>query len=79
MAKSCPGTTYAKLTWLETWHIRDETGARLQNPFADCWGDGTTSSSDGQYFRPGSKAVSTGHINLKYGSSGRAFYTYIFD
>ena len=38
--------------------------------------DGTTSSSDGQNFRTGSKAESTGHINPKYGSSpGRTFYT----
>jgi TnpA family transposase len=25
MAESCPGTTYAKLAWLQAWHIRDET------------------------------------------------------
>jgi hypothetical protein len=25
MAESCPGTTYAKLTWLQAWHLRDET------------------------------------------------------
>ncbi|HCC5914882.1 TPA: Tn3 family transposase, partial [Escherichia coli] len=44
------------------------------------WGDGTTSSSDGQNFRTGSKAESTGHINPKYGSSpGRTFYTHISD
>ena len=24
MADSCPGATYAKLTWLQAWHIRDE-------------------------------------------------------
>ena len=30
MAESCPGTTYAKLAWLQAWHIRDETyGAAL--------------------------------------------------
>jgi hypothetical protein len=47
-------------------------------PFAGNWGDGTTSSSDGQNFRTGSKAESTGHINPKYGSSpGRTFYTHI--
>jgi hypothetical protein len=23
MAESCPGTTYAKLSWLQAWHIRD--------------------------------------------------------
>lgn len=26
MAESCPGTTYARLSWLQAWHIRDETG-----------------------------------------------------
>lgn len=25
MAESTPGTTYAKLSWLQAWHIRDET------------------------------------------------------
>src|SRR3954451_18833820 len=25
MAEACPDTTYAKLTWLQAWHIRDET------------------------------------------------------
>ena len=89
MAESCPGTTYAKLSWLQAWHIRDETystalgelvNAQFRNTFAANWGDGTTSSSDGQNFRTGSKAESTGHINPKYGSSpGRTFYTHISD
>ncbi len=25
MAKSCPGTTYAKLSWVQAWHVGDET------------------------------------------------------
>jgi TnpA family transposase len=89
MAESCPGTTYAKLSWLQAWHIRDETygaalahlvNAQFRQPFAEHWGDGTTSSSDGQNFRVGSKAQSTGHINPKYGSEpGRTFYTHISD
>ena len=89
MAESCPGMTYAKLAWLQAWHIRDETystalaelvNAQFRHPFAAYWGDGTTSSSDGQNFRTGSKAESTGHINPKYGSSpGRTFYTHISD
>ncbi|MEI6999702.1 Tn3 family transposase, partial [Klebsiella pneumoniae] len=63
MAESCPGTTYAKLSWLQAWHIRDETystalaelvNAQFRQPFAGNWGDGTTSSSDGQNFRTGS-------------------------
>ncbi|ANB72113.1 transposase [Paraburkholderia phytofirmans OLGA172] len=89
MAESCPGTTYAKLAWLQGWHIRDETystalaelvNAQFRHPFAGHWGDGTASSSDGQNFRAGGKAESTGHINPKYGSSpGRTFYTHISD
>lgn len=87
MVESFPGTTYAKLSWLQAWHIRDDTygaalaelvTAQFHQPFAGNWGDGTTSSSDGQNFITGSKAASTGHINPKYGSSPvRTFYTHI--
>lgn len=89
MAESSPGATYTKLSWLQAWHIRDETyskalsvlvNAQSSHPFAAHWGDGTTSSSDGQRFRAGSKAQSTGHINPKYGGEpGRLFYTHISD
>ena len=89
MAESCPGMTYAKLSWLQAWHIRDETystalaklvNAQFGQPFADNWGNGTTSSSDGQRFKAGGKAESTGHINPKYGGEpGRMFYTHISD
>lgn len=89
MAESCPGMTYAKLSWLQAWHIRDETysaalaelvNSQFQHPFAENWGNGTTSSSDGQRFKVGGKAESTGHINPKYGSEpGRLFYTHISD
>ena len=90
MAESSPGLTYAKLSWLQAWHIRDETYSaalaelvnhQYRHAFAAHWGDGTTSSSDGQRFprgwRPGE---STGHVNPKYGSEpGRLFYTHISD
>lgn len=89
MAESCPGTTYAKLAWLQTWHVRDETysaalaelvNAQYRQPFATHWGEGTTSSSDGQRFRAGNHAEGTGHVNPKYGSEpGRLFYTHISD
>ena len=89
MAESCPGTTYAKLARLQAWHIRDDTyrsalaeivNAQHQQPFADNWGDGTTAASDGQRFRAGSHAKTTGHVNLKYGvSPGRMLYTHISD
>ena len=89
MAESCPGTTYAKLSWLQAWHIRDETytaalaelvNAQFQQPFAAWWGDGSTSSSDGQRFRAGGRGESTGHINPKYGTEpGKLFYTHLSD
>jgi TnpA family transposase len=89
MAESCPGTTYSKLTRLQAWHIRDETYAsalgvltntQFTNDFARHWGDGTTSSSDGQRFKAGGRAESTGHINPKYGSEpGRLIYTHVSD
>ena len=89
MAESSPGATYAKLSWLQAWHIRDETysagladlvNAQLKHTFAENWGDGTTSSSDGQRFRTGGRAESTGHINPKYGAEpGKLFYTHISD
>ena len=89
MAESCPDTTYAKLSWLQAWHIRDETyskaladlvNAQISHTFAENWGDGTTASSDGQRFKAGGRAESTGHINPKYGGEpGRLFYTHISD
>jgi TnpA family transposase len=89
MAESCPDTTYAKLSWLQAWHIRDDTyskalaelvNAQISHNFAKNWGDGTTASSDGQRFKAGGRAESTGHINPKYGSEpGRLFYTHISD
>ena len=89
MAESCPGTTYAKLTWLQAWHIREETysaglaelvNAQFHNPFAAHWGDGTTSSSDGQNFKAGGRGQFAGQVNLKYGQEpGVQFYTHIND
>jgi TnpA family transposase len=89
MAESCPGTSYAKLSWLQAWHIRDESysaaladlvNAQYRQPFASYWGDGTTSSSDGQRFRAGSHGGGSGQINARYGNEpGVLFYTHISD
>jgi Tn3 transposase DDE domain len=89
MAESCPGTTYARLSWLQAWHIREETysaalaelvNAQFQQPFSIYWGEGTTSSSGGQRFRAGGKGEATGQISPKYGSDpGVLFYTHISD
>jgi TnpA family transposase len=89
MAESCPGTTYSKLAWLQAWHIRDETyapalaelvNAQTQRPFANNWGDGTSSSSDGQNFRAGGRGQAAGQVNLKYGQEpGIQLYTHVSD
>ncbi|REC40944.1 Tn3 family transposase [Chryseobacterium sp. 5_R23647] len=89
MSEASPGTSYAKLSWLQAWHIRDETyssalaeiiNVQSAHPFSFYWGEGKTSSSDGQRFATGSYAQRTGNINPKYGSSpGVQFYTHISD
>ncbi|MEG2508635.1 MAG: Tn3 family transposase, partial [Chryseobacterium sp.] len=89
MAEASPGTSYAKLSWLQAWHIRDETyssalaeiiNTQSAHSFSSYWGEGKTSSSDGQRFATGSYAQRTGNINPKYGSTpGVQFYTHISD
>jgi TnpA family transposase len=87
MAESCTDVTYPKLVRLRATNLRDETysaalaaivNAQHRHPLRQYWGDVTTSSSDGQRFRTGSKAAATGHVNPKYGSTpGRLIYTHI--
>ena len=89
MADASPGTTYSKLSWLQAWHIRDQTyaaalvtlvNAQHQHPFAAWWSDGTSSSSDGQWFRAGGHGQGAAHVNAKYGRDGGVtFYTHISD
>ncbi len=89
MAESCPDATYAKLSWLQAWHIRDETysaalaelvNAQYRQPFALSWGEGATSSSDGQNFKSGGRGQFAGQMNPKYGSEpGVQFYTHVSD
>jgi TnpA family transposase len=53
---------------------------RKKPPLAAFWGDGTTSSSDGQNFRVGSHGRYAGQVNLKYGQDpGVQIYTHISD
>ncbi|MEH6825511.1 MAG: Tn3 family transposase [Motiliproteus sp.] len=89
MAESCPGITYSKLSWLQAWHIRDDTytrglaeltNAQHAHTFSSWWGDGTTSSSDGQRFKSGGRGEAIGKVNAKYGNEpGALFYTHISD
>ena len=44
------------------------------------WGDGTTSSSDGQFFHAGGRGEAIGDVNARHGNEpGVAFYTHISD
>jgi TnpA family transposase len=48
--------------------------------FAAHWGEGTTSSSDGQRFRAGGRGEASGQINARYGGEpGVLFYTHLSD
>lgn len=79
----------ARARELVAWHIRDETYskalAELVNhqhriPFAAYWGEGNTSSSDGQRYRAGGHGGAAGQVNAKYGNElGALFYTHISD
>jgi len=70
-------------------YIRDETysaaldelvNAQKKRPLAAFWGDGSTSSSDGQNFRVSSHGRYAGQVNLKYGQeTGVQIYTHISD
>ena len=44
------------------------------------WGDGTTSSSDGQFFHAGGHGEAIGDVNARHGNEpGVAFYTHVSD
>ena len=89
MASSSKIFSHSKLIWVAEWHIRDETyqaglaclvDAIYAQPFTKIWGDGDTSSSDGQFFRAGGHGEARADYNGKYGSEpGVKFYTHVSD
>jgi TnpA family transposase len=89
MARSSGVFSHSKLLWTAEWHIRDETyqaglaclvEAIHAQPFTAIWGDGDTSSSDGQFFRAGGHGEARAEHNARYGSEpGVKFYTHISD
>jgi TnpA family transposase len=89
MADASPGLTMRRLIWVNDWYVRDDCFTKAlaeivnyhhQLPFSANWGDGTTSSSDGQRFPVGGRRGNTAHINAKYGPEpGLVFYTHISD
>jgi TnpA family transposase len=89
MSEACHETTWRQLSWTADWHVREECyvqalasliDAQHTQPLADNWGTGTTSSSDGQFFRAGGRGEVGGLVNLHYGQDpGVKFYTHLSD
>jgi TnpA family transposase len=89
MAEASQGVTRDQLIWTADAFIRPETykaalariiDAHHALPVAGIWGDGTTSSSDGQFFRSGKRGDAAGDINARYGHDpGFSFYTHLSD
>src|SRR5271165_1542319 len=89
MAAASQGVTRDVLIWTADAYIRPETYkaalARIVDahhllPIAAFWGDGSTSSSDGQFFRSAKRGDAAGEINARYGHDpGLSFYTHLSD
>ena len=87
MADASRGLGYLHLVNVAQWHISDDNyvaaraaivNAHHRHPMAAIWDDGTTSSSDGQYFRAGGRAGAGGSVNAKYGiDPGAVLYTHV--
>jgi TnpA family transposase len=89
MAEACRGASFWQLARVVDWHVREETyvqaTARLVDaqrtlPIAMLWGDGTMSSSDGQFFQAGGHGLAPSEVNARYGSEpGVSFYSHLSD
>ncbi|MCF1470296.1 Tn3 family transposase, partial [Agrobacterium vitis] len=69
MAGASKGISAHQIGWMRTFHARSETyrtaqacitDAHTQHPHSRLWGNGTTSSSDGQFFRTSDRAAKRG-------------------
>ena len=89
MAAASRGVTRDKLIWTADAYTRPETyaaalariiDAHHRLPIAATWGDGTTSSSDRQFFRSAKRGDAAGDVNARYGQDpGLGFYTHVSD
>ncbi|HTT81818.1 MAG TPA: Tn3 family transposase [Stellaceae bacterium] len=87
MADASHGISYHHLVNVAQWHISDDNyvaaraaiiNAHHKHPMAAIWDDGTTASSDGQYFRAGGRGEASGSINAKYSNDpGFVVYTHL--
>ena len=89
MAEASQGVTPDQLIWTKSAYIAPDNyrsalariiDAHHALPIAAVWGQGTTSSSDGQFFRSGKRGSGAGDFNAKYGvDPGFSFYTHVSD
>lgn len=89
MAGASKGISAHQIGWMRSFHARSETyraaqacvtDAHTRHPHSQLWGDGTTASSDGQFFRASDRAAKRSDINLHYGSEpGTKFYSGLSD
>jgi len=89
MADACPDYSYWELLRAGTWHVRPEThhralamvvDAHASLPFARIWGQGDSSSSDGQHIRAGAEGEAMNVVNAKYGTQpGMSSYAHVSD
>lgn len=89
MADASAGVTARQIGWCRQFHAHDaafKTGlariinAQLTHPYARLWGDGTASSSDGQFFAAAGRAGKRSDINTHYSHGpGGKFYTWVSD
>lgn len=89
MAASSPGMTHRQLGWAQEHFISEENlqaatallvDCQRQLPLAQFWGDGSVSSSDGQFVPTGRKQQGISSFNAKYGREpGVKLYSHVSD
>jgi hypothetical protein len=77
MAEPSRDMTVRRLSCIHDWHVREDCyvaalgrliGAHRALPLPSMWGDGTTSSLDGQFFHTGGHGEAIGDVNAGHGN-----------
>ena len=89
MAEACSIASLGELAWTSDWYIREETYAlalrclvnqQQREPFAAVFGNGSASSSDGQFFHAAGLGRDASSFNAHYSKrSGFKIYTHLSD
>jgi len=89
MAAATSTHSFWELLRIARWHIEEDGYARALAmlveaqaalPLARLWGDGTTASSDGQFFAAGAMGEAMNLVNARYGNTpGIKAYTHVSD